>query len=440
MANISSARGTLALSGDWAPEDIELANQVIRAWEFWGEFGLRTAGPLSLKSKRTKFEGTCRWSLADMLAEFDEWNRKWIAEPESQTDHLLSAEVYDGLLDVMFQKGLFIKISYQDKLEEGGTARGQGELVSDGKKMDFVLQFSKEERQWLKQQAAMQGVLYRYEGPDGDVVLEDGYRKIGDLAFDHRTNVTSVVIPEGVQEFGWLAFAGCENLSRIVIPKSVKKIGDSAFWDCVNLSSVMIPEGVQEIGSLAFRGCKNLSCIVIPESVKKIGKGAFVGCVNLSQVTLPAKTSVNFIAFQGTPWLKSLGEWVVQRGRLVGYYGPGGNIEIPEQVKIIESCIFEGRSDLTSITLPPTIKTIAMYAFEGCENLTSITLPPSMKTIQIKAFKGCKKLTGITLPPSVKAIAMDAFEGCEKLTIHAPAGSFAEEYARKNKIKFEALP
>ena len=97
---------------------------------------------------------------------------------------------------------------------------------------------------------------------------------------------------------------------------------------------------------------------------------------------------------KGTPWLKSLGEWVVQRGRLVGYYGPGGNIEIPEQVKIIESYIFEGRSDLTSITLPP----------------------------------------------SIKAIAMNAFEGCEKLTIHAPAGSFAEEYAKKNKIKFEALP
>lgn len=116
--------------------------------------------------------------------------------------------------------------------------------------------------------------------------------------------------------------------------------------------------------------------------------------MNLSQVTLPAKTSVNFITFQGTPWLKSLGEWVVQRGRLVGYYGPGGNIEIPEQVKIIESCIFEGRSDLTSITLPP----------------------------------------------SIKAIAMCAFEDCEKLTIHAPAGSFAEEYAKKNKIKFEALP
>lgn len=61
-------------------------------WGFWGEFGLRTAGPLSLKSKRTKFEGTYRWSLTGMLAEFDEWNRKWIAEPESQTDHLLSMD------------------------------------------------------------------------------------------------------------------------------------------------------------------------------------------------------------------------------------------------------------------------------------------------------------------------------------------------------------
>lgn len=33
-----------------------------------------------------------------------------------------------------------------------------------------------------------------------------------------------------------------------------------------------------------------------------------------------------------------------------------------------------------------------------------------------------------------------SFFCCENLTIHVPAGSFAEEYAQTNKIKFEALP
>jgi len=32
-----------------------------------------------------------------------------------------------------------------------------------------------------------------------------------------------------------------------------------------------------------------------------------------------------------------------------------------------------------------------------------------------------------------------AFSGCKKLTIHAPAGSAAEQYAKKYKIPFKAI-
>lgn len=49
-------------------------------------------------------------------------------------------------------------------------------------------------------------------------------------------------------------------------------------------------------------------------------------------------------------------------------------------------------------------------------------------------------LCSVMIPEGVQETCSLAFHGCEKLTIHAPAGSFAEEYAKKNKIKFEALP
>lgn len=32
-----------------------------------------------------------------------------------------------------------------------------------------------------------------------------------------------------------------------------------------------------------------------------------------------------------------------------------------------------------------------------------------------------------------------AFDGCPNLTIHAPAGSYAEQYAKKNNIPFEPI-
>lgn len=53
-----------------------------------------------------------------------------------------------------------------------------------------------------------------------------------------------------------------------------------------------------------------------------------------------------------------------------------------------------------------------------------------------------KKYTGpggdVTIPESVTEIEDFAFDGCKKLTIHAPAGSAAEQYAKENGIRFEA--
>ena len=54
------------------------------------------------------------------------------------------------------------------------------------------------------------------------------------------------------------------------------------------------------------------------------------------------------------------------------------------------------------------------------------------------AFRGCYSLKSIDLPDSVTTIADEAFDGCPSLTIRAPKGSFAEQYARKKRIEFEA--
>lgn len=45
----------------------------------------------------------------------------------------------------------------------------------------------------------------------------------------------------------------------------------------------------------------------------------------------------------------------------------------------------------------------------------------------------------VTIPDSVTSISYRAFAGCESLTIKENAGSCAEEYAKKYKIKFEAI-
>ena len=67
-----------------------------------------------------------------------------------------------------------------------------------------------------------------------------------------------------------------------------------------------------------------------------------------------------------------------------------------------------------------------------------MALPDGLTKIGDEAFSGCTGLTSVTIPAGVKKIDWSVFRDCPNLTIHAPAGSYAEEFAKKNNIRFEA--
>ena len=151
----------------------------------------------------------------------------------------------------------------------------------------------------------------------------------------------------------------------------------------------------------------------------------------------------------------------ISKGVLTEYKGPGGDVVIPEGVKEIASQAFTGCKGLASVTIPESVTKISCgafssctglqsvtipegvieiggYAFGGCTGLTSVTIPESVTEIGGSAFDRCTGLQSVTIPADVKEIGMNAFKGCGQLTIHAPAGRYAEAYAKK-KIKFGAI-
>ncbi len=71
-------------------------------------------------------------------------------------------------------------------------------------------------------------------------------------------------------------------------------------------------------------------------------------------------------------------------------------------------------------------------------NIKSIVIPDSVTIIGYYAFGNCSSLQSITIPDSVTSIANFAFYGCSSLTIHAKTGSYAEQFAKRNQIPFEA--
>lgn len=110
----------------------------------------------------------------------------------------------------------------------------------------------------------------------------------------------------------------------------------------------------------------------------------------------------------------------IQDGVLLGYYGPGGDIVIPNTVTKIGDEAFKGNKKVTSVTIPGSVVDIGNNAFEACENLKKVafTNPGEARNnllIRLSAFKDCTKLTDVEIPARVKQIVGNIFKGCTSL-------------------------
>lgn len=106
------------------------------------------------------------------------------------------------------------------------------------------------------------------------VAIPDGLEQLGDYAFS-GTGLKSVQIPKSVHMVGEGIFSGCALLDNIDIRQNIEIVPDRAFKDCVGLKKVRLHENLVGIGEEAFKGCSSLMCIYVPGSVTKIGEHAF---------------------------------------------------------------------------------------------------------------------------------------------------------------------
>ncbi len=92
------------------------------------------------------------------------------------------------------------------------------------------------------------GILEKYTGPSGDVV-----------------------VPEGVTSIGWTAFSSCESLKRVSLPASLKKIKMDAFRYCEALERIEFASAEVSFENDPFEFCWNLR-IVLPEGAVRTDK------------------------------------------------------------------------------------------------------------------------------------------------------------------------
>ena len=119
---------------------------------------------------------------------------------------------------------------------------------------------------WLKKQTEgnttviADGILLQMPAPqDGNLVIPDGVRVVGELMFNYNTKITSVTLPEGVEGisdgalisvWGRYYIPDQATVTELVFPSSVKYIG--AYGSTPGLQSVTVRSTDCEIAEGAF--------------------------------------------------------------------------------------------------------------------------------------------------------------------------------------------
>ena len=305
---------------------------------------------------------------------------------------------------------------------------------------------------------------YEHEKPAGNMIIPSTItyndtvytiNGIGNYAFWHCYDITSVSLPNTIKSIGNSAFYDCLGITTVVFGNNINSIGKEAFMACTALEQISeLPETLTTIKQDAFRACTSLSgTIIIPPSLSTVEEGVFYNCNFTSIVFSEGVETVKSEAFCRNPLVSIYIPSTLTNISSSGFSCWGNPNPTLESIVVDEANpVYDSRGNCNALIqtatntllmgsnnafVPYGITTIGFNAFQNLY-IDSITIPNTVNRIEGGAFFGCNNISSIIIPSSVMYIGSGAF-GCTALSsiicksVTPPTAFFDEwEYGYEN--------
>ena len=228
--------------------------------------------------------------------------------------------------------------------------------------------------------------------PGDETIYVNGLRKL--------------ILPEGVKAIGDLAFSYCIHLESINFPTTLGSLGMYCFSDCISLgtSPLLLPEGMSDVPPMCFLNCESLDSVILPTTISHIGEGAFYRA-KLSRINLPeGLRSIGNCAFYASNLLEVSLPASCQD--FIGTHHFALNhelkkINIPHGVMRVPNCFVFNCVKLKEIEIPESLEIIGNDAFSSCYELLGLNLPEGLTRVESNGLWYCKSLKKLVLPSSL---------------------------------------
>ena len=242
-------------------------------------------------------------------------------------------------------------------------------------------------------------------------------RTIGDSAF-YKTGLQKVEFPDTLVSIGKDAFAHTPLTGGLILPESLRTIGERAFEKCTNLEKIHLPNMLDRYIPNNWFG-NSVKEINVPDSVvanppkesDEIINSKFLaeeitfnGDMNIGLYKLVMDSiwcKEKYLTGKSDKKLNIQNDCVIIGDTVVKYVGDGGDVVVPDGIKVIFKGAFSYQK-IDSVILPESLLKIEDSAFKG-SSIKKITIPKNVETVGRTAFGSCYLLEELV------------FEGAPKL-------------------------